>query len=41
MEDVKHVEKEQKELILKLKKDLEEEGFKTCWYDPFFCVDAP
>lgn len=41
MNKAKHSEKEQKEVILKLKKDLEKEGFKTCWYDPFFAWMHP
>ncbi|MBW2630504.1 MAG: hypothetical protein JRC90_01855 [Deltaproteobacteria bacterium] len=28
-------------MILKLKRDLEKEGFKTCWYDPFFAWMHP
>jgi len=36
MQEAKYSENEQKELILKLKKDLEIEGFKTSWQDPFF-----
>ena len=36
MQKAKYSEKEQQELILKLKKDLEAEGFKTSWQYPFF-----
>ena len=41
MNKATHSEKEQKELILKLKRVLEKEGFKTCWYDPFFAWMHP
>ena len=41
MGHVKRLEKEHQELILKLKKDLEIEGFKTSWQDPFFAWMHP
>ena len=41
MQETKYSEKEQKELILKLKKDLEIEGFETNWQDPFFAWMHP
>jgi len=36
MKAEQHSEEERRQLVLKIKEDLEKEGFKTSWQDPFF-----